>query len=180
MSQSSDFTKRRMLCATTVFGIILVAGPALVATADEFVPHRLIVRFAPSSVHLPDSANQCTIGEATGSTGVVNELEAFGAVGLEQLFSGATEADSLDLGAQGDTVMMPDLANVLMLTLDGNADVLAIADSLRLKSYVVYAEPDWLGLPTATPDDPQFGAQWYARGGSRSRIRDGRSLDPLL
>lgn len=141
-------------------------GSPLNPTVGEpnWVPDRIIVKFRPGAMTLPEGKSDARVSELTTEPQVQCLLTASAATSATRVFPSFTKADSVRALKTGKPVGVKRFGfdRVFLLFFDPGSDVENLVDMYRASPDVVYAEPDYLYSADATPWDPYFsnGSQW--------------------
>jgi len=127
------------------------AGIKTSAPSAQFLPDRVIVKFAAGSIAGPQRA---ALPAYVMPTKVAAILSGFGAVETEQLFPPAQNLLQKNSGTG-------DLSAIYEFRFDRPVDVIKLARLLRQQQNVVYAEPVYIRKIFYTPNDPNLGVQQH-------------------
>jgi thermitase len=78
---------------------------------------------------------------------------------VQRVFRSFVPGDTLQLGALGVPVSVPDLSTIYLLYLPAGTDVPALVAAYQARSEVLYAEPNYYGEAAVVPNDPQYAQQ---------------------
>ncbi len=121
------------------------------------------MRLKRGVVELPQGQEKGTIESIKGNQNLRNFLLNAGLEKIAKVFRDFEPKDTLMQLEDGEIVKVQDFSLVFKLSFDPNADVMLIIDSLKSYSDVIYAEPNYLGIPLYNVNDDSFPKQWYLK-----------------
>jgi hypothetical protein len=121
----------------------------------EYVPGRVIARFAGGAVNLPRLALSGTARDIA-DPGLRRVAEGFGLSGVRRVYKRATKDDRHVLSRTGETVTLLNTWDVYLLQFPIESPIWTIVDSLRALPACVYAQPDLTLRLLATPNDTLY------------------------
>lgn len=141
----------RLVCLASA-ATMLAFGSA----ASSTITSQLIVRFAPGTITGEVSSEDLPVTALTADSSLTAALQSLGVVSGRRVFPGYTLADSTRQLDSGEIVQMPDLTQVMLLTLQTPSEATAANQSLSENAKVLHSEPNMLLDADLIPYDPAF------------------------
>jgi len=148
-------TKKIFKKALIVFIIIV---PML--CMGDHVPGIVLVRLKRGIVELPYGVTEGNIQSIIGNQDLRNYLANEELIKIGKIFRRFDSEDTLLQLENGERVKVHDLSLVFRLSFNPNINIEIVIDSLEQYSDVIYAEPDYIGVPVFSPNDDSFSKQW--------------------
>lgn len=99
-------------------------------------------------------------------------LRTHGFRGARKAFRNASPADTIALNSRGEPTRIPDVSGWHVIAVRSDLDVPAFLDTLRALPGVLAARAVRRHSISATPDDPEFGAQWQLHAPAGARVEE--------
>ncbi|MEM6793539.1 MAG: hypothetical protein AAF725_06125, partial [Acidobacteriota bacterium] len=138
----------------------------------EYVPGRLLVRFADDSLYrsqLTREQKSFGVYEVVQKAEVRDALVELGVLEMKRVVTKLRPEHLVSKSRSGQNVAIPDLVNLMTVEVDPEADLLAARQRLSKVDGVLYAELDHLMYDNGTPNDSEYFRQL---GFERSNDRD--------
>lgn len=154
------------------------------AKKQKYVPGEIIVKFQPGVLDHSSIENQDpTTGfkkEFIKDTLVWKIIKDLKFSSLRKLLHGKELVGKKSLGRTGIEVDVSDLADIALIKVEEDTDLVLLCEKLRNQKHVIYAEPNGLiSLTDNNPNDPAFvnGTQWSLEQSDSNNPNFDRDID---